>query len=271
MWLRLREVADHFAAAHVDLLGKQADVVDRRHRPLEGRRGLVQFADQRLCLRQPEGAQQERALLALQAVVSQVAVDQAALVGQPGGGRVNGRLHPRVIPGQEAGHRQHQVRRVQVLAAEGLGEGASPVTPPPLKDGRADLVAGRGPSRYPFPGAELGGQGDRAIERRPAHQLGVQEIARLTADLPDALILLLPAARGGIRRGGEEPAGDRVELTQLLDQPLRGAEQLAVHVKLALIPGAVADPDRTAGPPAAQMRQLRAPWRRSAPPRRLPP
>jgi hypothetical protein len=56
---RLREVADHLVAFGVDLLGQQADVVDRRRRPLEGRLGLVQLADERLGLRQPEGAQQE--------------------------------------------------------------------------------------------------------------------------------------------------------------------------------------------------------------------
>src|SRR5215831_11424972 len=82
---RLREVADHLAAAGVDLLGEQADVVDRRHRPLECRRGLVYLTGQRLGLGEPEGAQQEGALLPRQAVVGQVPVHQAALVGEAGG------------------------------------------------------------------------------------------------------------------------------------------------------------------------------------------
>src|SRR6516164_3047062 len=56
---RLREVADHLTAGRVDLLGQQADVVDRRHRPLEGRRGPVQLSGERLRLRQPERAEQE--------------------------------------------------------------------------------------------------------------------------------------------------------------------------------------------------------------------
>src|SRR5262249_23204390 len=68
----LREVADHFAAGHVDLFSQQADVVDRCHRPLKGRRGVVQLASQRLCLCQPEGAEREGSLLARQAVVSEV-------------------------------------------------------------------------------------------------------------------------------------------------------------------------------------------------------
>jgi sulfate permease, SulP family len=62
---RLREVADHLAAAHVDLLGQQAYVVDRCHGPLEGRGGLVHLPGQRLRLCQPECAQQERTFLAL--------------------------------------------------------------------------------------------------------------------------------------------------------------------------------------------------------------
>ena len=46
-------------------------------------RGRLDLAGQRLGLRQPERAQQERALLAGQAVVGQVAVHQPALVGEP--------------------------------------------------------------------------------------------------------------------------------------------------------------------------------------------
>src|SRR6266540_3378099 len=45
-------------------------------------------------------------------------------------------------------------------------------------------------------------------------------------------------------------------ISQLRDQPLRGPEQLAVHVELALVPGAVADPHRPAVPPASQVPQL---------------
>src|SRR6266540_5428517 len=54
----------------------------------------------------------------------------------------------------------------------------------------------------------------------------------------------------------QKPPGHRVQLAELVDQPLRGAEQLTVDVELALEPRAVADPDRAAAPPAGQMRQL---------------
>src|SRR6266540_1779847 len=80
--------------------------------------------------------------------------------------------------------------------------------------------------------------------------------SRGAADLPDALVLLLPAHGGGVGRCDQEAADDRLDLTQLRDQPLRGPEQLAVHVELALVPGAVADPHRPAVPPASQVPQL---------------
>src|SRR5439155_12056613 len=102
------------------------------------------------------------------------------------------------------------------------------LTPAVLEDGRADLVAGGGPSIHPVSRAELGGQRDRAVQRRPAHQFGVQEVAWLAPDLPDALVLLLPAVGGRVRGGSQELLGDRVELAELLDQPLGGAEQFAV-------------------------------------------
>jgi hypothetical protein len=95
---------------------------------------------QRLRLGQPEGAQQEGALLPGQPVLGQVQVHQAALVGQPIGGRVDGRLHPRVVPGQEPGDHQHQVRGIQVLAAERLGERPRLLVPAVLQDGRPDLI-----------------------------------------------------------------------------------------------------------------------------------
>src|SRR5215472_2789223 len=66
---RLGEVADHLAGAGIDLLRKQADIVDGGHCPLESRSGCLNVTGERLRLRQPEGAQQERAFLARQSVV----------------------------------------------------------------------------------------------------------------------------------------------------------------------------------------------------------
>src|ERR1700690_3168066 len=59
---RLGEVADHLAVAGVALLGEQADIVDGGHGTLEGHGGCLDVPGERLRLRQPERAQQERAL-----------------------------------------------------------------------------------------------------------------------------------------------------------------------------------------------------------------
>jgi hypothetical protein len=50
-----------------------------------------------------------------------------------GGDRVDGRLYARVVAGQEAGDRQHQAGCVEILAAEGLGEGTGPLVPAALE------------------------------------------------------------------------------------------------------------------------------------------
>src|SRR5262249_61903601 len=123
----------------------------------------------------------------------------------------------------EAGDRQYQVGGVRVVAVEGLGEGARPVTPPAGEDGRADLAAGGRPFPGPVLGTQLGGDVDRAVERGPALQLGVQEVAGLTADLPDALVFLGPAAGGGGRRRGPGPPGGRGGRAGLLGPPPGGA------------------------------------------------
>jgi hypothetical protein len=164
---RLREVADHLVAARVDFLSQQPHVVDGGHGALEGRRGLVELVGQRLRLRQPERAQQEGPFVARQAVMSEVAVRQAALVGQACRDGVDGRLHPRVVAGQEAGDRQHQAGCVEILAAERLGEGTGLLVPAVLQDGGADLVAGQRPLPGPVARAELRRQRDRPVERGP--------------------------------------------------------------------------------------------------------
>src|SRR5262249_38312137 len=125
-----------------------------------------------------------------QTVMRQVAVYQAAFVGQSCRDRVDGRLHPWVITRQETGNRQHQAGRVKILAAEGLGEGTGLLVPAALEDVRADLAPRGGPLRRAVSGAELRSQGNGPVEGDPAHELGVQEIPWLTADFPNPLVLL---------------------------------------------------------------------------------
>ena len=86
----------------------------------------------------------------------------------------------------------------------------------PSKDGRADVLARRGPGGHSVLGAEYGGEFDGAGQRDPAHQLGVQEVPRCAANLPDALILVPPPGGGGIRRCHEEPLSLRFQHAELL-------------------------------------------------------
>ena len=90
----------------------------------------VDLARQGPGLGQPERAQQERALVAGEAVRRQVAVDEAPLVGEAVLDGVEGGQHPRIARVDEADDRHHQRRRVEVVAVEGLGEGVSGAAPP---------------------------------------------------------------------------------------------------------------------------------------------
>ena len=81
-------------------------------------------------------------------------------------------------------------------------------------------------------------------------------MAGLAPDLPDAVIRLLPAGGGDVGQVGEEATGDRPEAVELVGQSVGGIEQLAVHVELPLVPGAIADAHRRAGAPAGQVREL---------------
>ena len=116
-----------------------------------------------------------------------------------------------------------------------------------------DLLTRRCPLGDAVLGPERAGELDRAIERHPAHQLRVQEVLRLPADLPDALVALHPSRCGGVGGVDEEGARGRVEATQLVDQAARGAEELAVDVELTLGPCAIADAHRTAVAPSREM------------------
>src|SRR5205807_8844871 len=105
----LGEVAEELTARRVDLLGEQAEVVAEAGGRLECRASAVQLAGQGLRLRQPERAEQERPLFALEAVVGLVAVDESTLVRQVLGDGVDGGLHPGIVGGDEADDRHHEV------------------------------------------------------------------------------------------------------------------------------------------------------------------
>ncbi len=77
----------------------------------------------------------------------------------------------------------------------------------------------------------------------------------IPAHLPDALVALAPAVGGSVRHLNQEVPGGLVQRAQLVAQPARRAQQLAVDVELALIPGAVPDAHGPAPAPAGQVAQ----------------
>src|SRR5260370_19464241 len=72
----LREVAEQLAGGRIDFLGKEPHVVGEGGCTRERLLGALELARERLRLCQPEGAEQESALLAGQAVLRAVAVDE---------------------------------------------------------------------------------------------------------------------------------------------------------------------------------------------------
>ena len=150
----------------------------------------------------------------------------------------------------------HEARSVERVVAERLGERADLFVPASSHDRIGDLVSLRAPSIDTVASVESIRQRDRSVQRDPAHELAVQEVAGLASDLPDALVLVLPPRGGDVSQGGEETPGDRPEHVDLVRKPVGGIEQLAVHVELTLGPGAVADAHGCAVPPTGQVREL---------------
>ena len=70
------------------------------------------------------------------------------------------------------------------------------------------------------------------------------------------MVLALPARGGRVGEIGEERAVRRVQPRDLVGQPRCRVQQLSVDVELPLLPCIVADSDRRAVAPPAQVRQL---------------
>ena len=69
-----------------------------------------------------------------------VAVHQSPLIGETFFGRVDRGQHSGIVGGKEPDQGQHQVGGVELVGAEGLGEGVGPVAPAFGQDRLTDLV-----------------------------------------------------------------------------------------------------------------------------------
>src|SRR5439155_22126465 len=94
------------------------------------------------------------------------------------------------------------------------------------------------------------------VERDPGHHLRIHEVSRLAADLPDALVGLLPLVEHGAAGTTQEIPEDVVDLAPVLAVEPGRVEELAEHVELELGGGSVADPHRPRPPIPLEMVEL---------------
>src|SRR5581483_2338235 len=179
---------------------------------------------------QPEAAGREGPFSAVDPIVRAIAVHQSILRERLADA-LYGRAHPRIGGWQEADARDRQRAGVQRLAPERLGEGAQPPVLAPLQDRGPDLLTDPLPARQGR--GELMGLGEPnpAIQRRPAHEPRVEELLLAPADLPDAVVGLLPTLRGLLDEVTEQRPdlwrrAEQSRLVALVSQPVRAVVQL---------------------------------------------
>src|SRR6185312_5232882 len=137
---RLREVPEHASTPRVVLLRVEAEVVRCRRGTLECAGRLLAPALAGQILGEPERARDECPFTSGQIVVGGVAADEAVL-GEVGGDGVDGAGHPLVVGGDEAGVREEQQRRVDLLRSKRAPEGAAAVVVALPVDRAGDPVA----------------------------------------------------------------------------------------------------------------------------------
>ena len=220
--------------------------------------GLLELAGQGERLRQPEAAQDERALLSAHAVAgARIVAVQERTVAQLGAHALDGALHARVVHVEKAVDRQHQQGGVHLVAAEGAHE----VAPAGIQARLLDLAVDRARLALPARGlgvaAEQGCQAPAAIECHPAHQLGVQVVAHATARLPDAVVGLAPAGGRVVGQLAQVTPGAQGQTPAEALVQARRVEQRARRVQLHLVARAVADAHGPAAAVAVQVLQDR--------------
>src|SRR5215218_9781523 len=167
----LREVAHLTPAPDVVLLGEQAEVIGQADEPLEQCSRLVDAAIARERVDEPEGAGQELALVAGQAVVGlrgRVARDEAVAT-ELARDRVDRPRYAIVGSRQEANERNVQHAGVELARAVVLREGATLGVVSELAYVGVDLVANLLPALERSVQLEALGKPDRAVEDDPGH------------------------------------------------------------------------------------------------------
>ena len=193
---------------------------------------------------EPEGADQEAALLAREPVVGlagPVAQDVSVL-GEVVRDCQHALAEHLVITRQEAEQGGQQGRSV-----EGVGVVVLPQDPVPyalVEDVLADLLGRGTPFAWSFESPRISASCRGPVHRDPAHELRGDVVLRLAARLPDSLVGLLPDLRRalGLRlHHRPEPPGQPLAAAAVQQDRV---ERSTEHVVLALVEGAVSDPHR---------------------------
>src|SRR5207302_1191189 len=137
----------------------------------------------------------------------------------------------------------HQIRRVELVRAEGLDERSACRVDTLVLDELADLVPRGAPSWVALAPVQLR-KLHEPVERDPRHHLRVDEVPRLAADLPDSLVRVSPALEHDPADPREEVPEDLVDFAAVLPVEPGRVEQLAERVELELLCGAVPDSHR---------------------------
>ena len=245
---RLGEVAEVAARRRVEFLGVEAEGRGDPQQAFHQVACRLLLADDRERRDEPEGADQERPLLARKPVVGLVGPvpQDEAVLGEVVRDRQHRRVQGRVVVGKEAEDRREQRRRVERIGLVVLAKHA--VAGAVLEDVGPDLLGGRAPLLLQAGIASDLRQLGRAVERDPAHELRGDVLLRLPARLPDPLVRVAPDLRRALCLGLHDRPEAARQARAVPGVEEDRVEDRAEDVVLPLVEGTVADPHgRSAG------------------------
>ena len=211
----LRKVSDLPLRLRIVLFREKTDIVAKRQQAFEqGARFRVAIL-QRIVVDEPKTAGQEDTLPWREAInVRRCSVAQNKAVDHELSlNRRDGTENAWIVRRQKAHDRYHQQARVELAAAEALGEGVAAAVEPVLANHRVHLITNVSPPLHRSLQIETLRITHRAIEGNPRHDLRVGEVAAPAPDFPNSVVRLLPnpfqmldqllLLRPGRRHGGE--------------------------------------------------------------------
>src|SRR5712691_13273127 len=190
----LREIAEEPPRLRVVSFRHEAEIVPAREQALEPGNRVVAPPDQGKAVGQPETAGQEHPLVRRQPIrlwPGRIAADEA-VAHQLALDRRDRATDPRIVGRQEPQLWDQQERGIEIARAVILDEGVALAVIGPVEDLLGDLAPHLVPMLARPVEPELLDRFDAAVESDPGHDFREGELAWWAADLPDALVRLLP-------------------------------------------------------------------------------